>query len=222
MGRTMSQQPAKCICCGKDFESSGKLRYQVLKTHLMEVHKLSGDQAKKINTINNYYSNCIINNITINVNIDGVISSVDDIAKLLTDKVRESLESLIAKDDSLVVKLFDTLHCDPKHPETHIGNIPNKKKDQMLVVKHDGEVDILPKTEGAMIILDKIQKESEAVDKVTENDNFIVQSVKGDCEYKKRETINGIITHLENLPRNERRVTENILRDRRRRAMRDT
>lgn len=226
MGRGMRTDPAVCPMCQTDFESSGKYRYHNLKNHMKNVHGVGNTNVySNIHTIiNNTYSNCNINNnITINVNIDGTIASREDMEKLITESVRRSLDGLISENDSVIVKLFDTLHCNPAFPSTHVAAIPNKKKDEMLVVNKNGAVNILTKDDGALVIMDKIKNESKLVDDVTDDMMGINKSVVNDMtDSMIKETIGDIITHIENLPKNERRVTENILRDRRKSAMRES
>lgn len=216
----MNKEPAKCHCCGKDFESSGKYRYQVLKRHLNDVHGITMEQNEKYHQtaqtiINNTY-NGTVNNITINVNIDGTIASLEDVEKLLTEKIRIELEKLMGADDSLVVKVFDVLHCNPKHPETHIANIPNKKKDEMIVVQDDGKVDVVAKDQGAMLVLEKIKKDSVLMDEATDSFKNLICSIERE---EKDKAVSDIIDHLENLPRDEKKSMEDTLRKKRRKQV---
>lgn len=223
MGRHMRTDPAVCPRCHADFECSGGHRYQVLKTHMKNVHGITEplkfmDDAKVINNITNNYSNCQINNnITINVNIDGTIASREDMEKLLTASVRESINHLLNTYDSVVVKVFDALHCNPEYPYTHVANIPNKKKDEMLVVNKDGNVDIVSKTYGAKVILDKLENEAKLVDEVTDNYSLIDDEIKlAKSNVYIDNTITDIIDHLENnIPRPVKKEMEKTMRKRR-------
>lgn len=223
----MRTDPAVCPTCHTDFESSGKYRYHNLKNHMKNVHGIGiADKThvySNVHTIinnNNIYSNCNINNnITINVNIDGTISSREDMEKLITESVRRSLDGLLSENDSVIVKLFDTLHCNPAFPSTHVAAIPNKKKDEMLVVNKNGAVNILTKDDGALVIMDKIKSESKLVDDVTDDMMGINKSVVNDMtDSVIKETIGDLIDHLENMPTRERKDMEKGLRYRRRRS----
>ena len=215
MGRVMRTDPAVCPKCHTDFESSGKYRYHNLKNHMKNVHGITDpqkviDDARVIN--NN--SNC-----NINTNIDGTIASREDMEKLIDVSVCAALDAIMSNYGSVVVKLFDALHCNPEHPSTHVAVIPNKKKDEMLVVNKNGDVDILPKVDGAMVILDKLTTESKLVDKVCDNGDYIHHEMELEKDKDRIEkTINDIIDHLETMPTRERKDMEKGLRCRRRRS----
>jgi hypothetical protein len=152
MGKSVNKEPAKCHCCGKDFESSGKYRYQVLKRHLKEVHGLSKEQIgnhQTAQTINNItYSNCVINN---NINVfDGAVRHLLEIAKDDKEFIKKLTDYLVNfQSIPATLCLFDKLHCNAEYPVSCIAVVPNVSKNTMLVRDPDGEFEPMSKDEGA-------------------------------------------------------------------------
>jgi hypothetical protein len=159
MGRRMNEQPAKCIHCGRDFESSGKMRYQNLKNHLKNVHGIGIADNNHVysnvhtiinNNINNTYSNCNIINVfdeTVRTILRNAINDKEFMDKFIK-YAEESIGQYSAACDAAVC-LFDKIHCNPEHPETCIAVIPNVSRNTMLVREPEGSFESFDKKDGA-------------------------------------------------------------------------
>lgn len=160
MGRSMRDEPAVCPVCKVDFESSGKCRYQVLKTHMKNVHGMNNvhgsrePSSQSAHTIiNNTYSNCVINN-TINV-FDSTVRKLlkeachdKDFMEKFVKYARAAQCEYISACDATVC-LFDKIHCNPEHPEACIAVIPNVSRNTMLVREPEGKFESFSKNDGA-------------------------------------------------------------------------
>ena len=208
MGRSMNKEPANCHCCGKDFESSGKYRYQVLKNHLKNVHGLTKEQignqqtAQTIinNNITNNYSNC-----TINVNVfDGAARKLLEIAKDDKEFIKK-LTYYLSNFQSIpaTLCLFDKLHCSSEYPASSIAVIPNVSKNTMLVREPDGEFEPMTKEEGAEKALSIFYDKSYPLIKETFDDKSVDKSLSS--AYNCDELSKRLVKTLENVDKKTRK-----------------
>lgn len=134
MGRKMRNEPARCVHCGKDFESSGKNRYQVLKNHMKNVHDM-GD------------TNIDMFDMTVRTILRDIINDNEFMDKYMKYAKAAECDYLSACDAT--VYLFDKIHCNPKYPAACIAVIPNISRNIMLVREPGGKLESFSKIDGA-------------------------------------------------------------------------
>jgi hypothetical protein len=204
MGRAAKTEPAICPVCKFDFIGSGVNRYMHLKRHIKSQHKES--------PIGNTYNHCNINNTFNIVIINGQLDS-ESVKKLLTPSVIAKLERIMSTNDgSLVVPLFDALHCNPNYPETHKAVIPNINKDCMLVMTKEGNTESKTKVEGAKMIIDSMFESDIPTVSDHLEDGAFDSSTKLE-EQNKGDIVPELITHLETLPKGERMKMSRSLKE---------
>lgn len=218
MGRAMRTDPAVCPRCNADFESSGSHRYQVLKTHMKNVHgiadpqKVIEDAKVIINNINNItYSNCNIINVfddTVRTILRNAINDKDFMNKFIK-YAEESIGQYSAACDAAVC-LFDKIHCNPEHPETCIAVIPNVSRNTMLVREPEGSFESFDKKDGAEKVLSIFENKTVPILKdgfgkpVKKALSGTVHDVDG-VELKKK-----LVKRLEGIDKDTRKVLKNV------------
>jgi hypothetical protein len=202
MGRPVKTEPAICPVCKFDFIGSGKNRYDSLKNHMKNVHKKS-PAGNTYNITNNNTFNIVI--------INGQLDS-ESVKRLLTPAVIAKLEKIMSTNDgSIVVPLYNALHCNPEFPETHTAVIPNVNKDCMLVMTKEGNTESKTKVEGAKMIIDSMF-ESDIPNVSRHLDDGAFDSSTKLEEQNKGDIVPELITHLETLPRDNRSKTARSLK----------
>jgi hypothetical protein len=157
MGRTKSEESAICKICNKDFESGGPLRYRNLKRHILEVHKMD----PQVVLHQNFYSNCFVNNGTVENNIILTNVGESDIKKLLDEDtmkiIRERAGTIDDSLPKLALVIFKRFHCNPKYPEDCNIVIPNLNNNEIWAKTPSG-TKIMTREAGVQLALDTLYK----------------------------------------------------------------